>query len=174
LLKVAVPNEVEPSKNSTEPAGIPVAGATADTETDNDTAFENTDDGSGSTVNTVLVEAVFTTWSTAADVLAVKEKSPEYTAVNEWVPTVNPLVEIDAWPAPLTGMAPSDVAPSKNSTLPTGTPAPGAVTLTCAETVTCSPNNDGFGAEVTTVVVAAWFTVCTIEPIDVEKSTSPE
>ena len=54
------PSEVVPSRNSTEPAGIPVAGATAETLAFNVTGFEKID-GFGELVNTVAVPAVFTT-----------------------------------------------------------------------------------------------------------------
>ena len=55
-----MPSEVVPSRNSTEPAGIPVAGATAETLAFNVTGFEKID-GFGELVNTVEVPAVFTT-----------------------------------------------------------------------------------------------------------------
>jgi hypothetical protein len=53
------PNEVGPSKNSTVPAGIPVAGATADTVAANVTGLENTD-GFGELATTVDEPAVVT------------------------------------------------------------------------------------------------------------------
>ncbi len=57
------------------------------------------------------------------------------------------------------GAEPSDVAPSKNWTVPVGEPAPGGLTVTVAVSVTLVPNVDGFGALVSAVAVLAWFTV---------------
>ena len=94
--------------------------------------------------------------------------------MSEWFPTASDDVLIDAVP-PLTGDVPSDVAPSKNCTVPPGLPAPGALTVTVAVTVTLAPNVDGFGALATDVVVAAGLTVCACTP-DVlpVKFASPE
>ena len=58
--RATVPSEVVPSRNSTVPAGIPVAGATAETAAFNVTGFEKVD-GFGELVNTVSAPAVFTT-----------------------------------------------------------------------------------------------------------------
>jgi hypothetical protein len=60
---------------------------------------------------------------------------------------------------PESGDDPSDVAPSKNSTLPLGLPAPGGFTDTLAVSVTLLPNVDGFGALASDVLVLAGFTV---------------
>ena len=79
--------------------------------------------------------------------------------MSEWLPTANDDVLIDAVP-PLTGDVPSDVAPSKNWTVPPGLPAPGGLTVTVAVSVTLAPNVDGFGALASDVDVLAWFTVC--------------
>jgi len=54
---------------------------------------------------------------------------------------------------------PSEVVPSKNSTVPVGVPAPGALGVTVAVKVTDWPKTDGPGAPVTEVDVAPWFTV---------------
>jgi hypothetical protein len=74
-----------------------------------------------------------------------------------------------------TGAMPSDVGPSKNSTLPEAEPAPGAFTLTVAVIATLCPNVDGFGTVATLVVVLAWFTVwlCAAEVLPL-KLGSPE
>jgi hypothetical protein len=74
-----------------------------------------------------------------------------------------------------TGALPSDVAPSKNCTVPEAEPAPGGFTETLAVKATLSPTTDGFGALASDVLVLAWFTVwlCTAEVL-VEKLTSPE
>src|SRR2546430_278786 len=52
------------------------------------------------------------------------------------------------------------VAPSKNSTLPVGLPAPGEVTETVAVYVTLCPTTDGFDDEANAVEVLALLTVC--------------
>src|ERR1041385_2330474 len=57
------------------------------------------------------------------------------------------------------GDVPSDVAPSKNSTVPLGLPAPGGLTETVAGSATLWPTTDGFGDEPSAVDVAAAFTV---------------
>jgi hypothetical protein len=74
-----------------------------------------------------------------------------------------------------TGDEPSEVAPSKNWTVPEGEPAPGALAATVAVSVVCWPNNVGFGALVSDVLVLAWFTVwlCAADVL-VVKLASPE
>ena len=74
--------------------------------------------------------------------------------MSEWPPTASDDVLIEAVP-PLTGDVPSDVAPSKNCTVPV---APDGVTV--AVSVTLVPNVDGFGALASDVLVLAWLTVC--------------
>jgi hypothetical protein len=59
-----------------------------------------------------------------------------------------------------TGDVPNEVAPSKNSTVPPGLPAPGGVIVTVAVSATLAPNVDGFGALLSAVDVPAWWTVC--------------
>ena len=74
-----------------------------------------------------------------------------------------------------TGDVPRDVAPSKNSTLPLGEPAPGAFTDTVAVSVVDCPNSVGFGELVSDVAVLACFTVwlCAADVL-VVKLASPE
>ena len=52
------------------------------------------------------------------------------------------------------------VPPMVNVTVPVGVPVAGGTGVTWAVTVTVSPRAEGFGAEVTVVVVAAVLTVC--------------
>jgi hypothetical protein len=111
-------------------------------------------DGLGVLLSTVLVAAWFTVWLCVADVLPEKLASPEYTAVSECAPTASEDVLMLAVPAE-TGDVPSDVAPSKNSIEPPGSPAPGGFTATLALIVTDWPFTDGFGVLVTEVVVEA-------------------
>jgi hypothetical protein len=74
-----------------------------------------------------------------------------------------------------TGALPSNVAPSKNCTVPEGEPAPGGFTETLAVSATLSPTTDGFGALASDVLVLAWFTVwlCAADVL-VVKLASPE
>jgi hypothetical protein len=147
-----VPSDVAPSKNSTEPVapdGVTVAV--------NVTDWPNVD-GFGALASAVLELAGFTVWLCAGDVLPVKLASPEYTAVSEWTPAFRLLVLSTALPDE-TGLVPSDVAPSKNSTEPPGPPAPGETTETVAVSAMLAPNVDGFGALLSAVDVLAWFTV---------------
>jgi hypothetical protein len=70
---------------------------------------------------------------------------------------------------------PKGVAPSFRVTEPVGVPLPGATTTTVAVNVTVWPKCDGFGEEVSVVVVAALCTVCdrAAGEVLVRKSTSP-
>ena len=62
---------------------------------------------------------------------------------------------------PLESVAvPSDVEPSKNSTLPVAVPAPGDETATVAVIATDWPTTDGFGVLAIDVLVEAWPTDC--------------
>ena len=82
-------------------------------------------------------------------------------------------VVIDA--DPLSRVAvPIGTPPSRNVTFPDGIPDAGATAATVAVIVTDSPNNDGFGAELTWVDVEPWFRVWTTDPVEVTKSPSPE
>jgi ribosomal protein S5 len=74
--------------------------------------------------------------------------------VIEWLPTTSADVALVATP-PESGELPSEVAPSKNSTVPVA-----ADGVTVAVSVTLSPTTDGFGALVTAVVVLAFVTEC--------------
>ena len=58
-------------------------------------------------------------------------------------------------------------------TVPVGMPAPGSTGATTAEMVICWPWTDGFGAEVTVVVVVAGVTVWVSFPVDAAKLASP-
>jgi hypothetical protein len=168
----ALPSDVAPSKNWTEPPGLPAPGGTAVTVAVSVTLCANAD-GFGALVNDVVVLAGSTVCACAADVPPVKFGSPAYTAVSECPPTASDDVLIAAEP-PETVVVPSDVAPSKNSIEPPGLPAPGAFTDTLAVTVTLCPTTDGFGELVTAVLVLAWFTVCACTgDVLVENERSP-
>ena len=74
-LKVTVPKEVAPSKNSTVPVAVPAPG-----ETGLIVAVKVTDspktEGLTEDVNAVVVLALLTTWLTAEPVLVTKLESP--------------------------------------------------------------------------------------------------
>jgi hypothetical protein len=74
--------------------------------------------------------------------------------VIEWLPSASDDV-LSAAPPLESGDVPSDVAPSKNSTLPVATDG-----VTVAVSVTLSPTTEGFGEVVTAVALVGLFTTC--------------
>ncbi len=91
-----------------------------------------------------------------------------------WVATDNVLTGFVA--CPLINVAvPRLAAPSKNSTVPLGVPAPGDKALIVAVNVTLCPNADGVSEVITLVVVLALFTTCATadEVVLIMKFTSP-
>ena len=89
-----------------------------------------------------------------------------------WFPTASALVVKVAIPA-LRVPVPRGDPPSRNVTLPVGVPAPGAITLTVAVTVTDCPYTEGFCEEVTVVLVSGLFTCWLTLPLLVVKASSP-
>ena len=77
-VSAAVPMDVPPSKNSTEPVGVPAPGASTATVAVNVTSCPNTD-GVG-VPDTVVVVDAFSTTCVVDPVLVAKLASPEYTA----------------------------------------------------------------------------------------------
>ena len=75
-LKLTVPREVEPSKNSTVPVAVPAPGETAATVAVKVIDSPKTE-GFAEDVNAVVVLALLTTWFTAELVLVMKLASPE-------------------------------------------------------------------------------------------------
>jgi len=70
---------------------------------------------------------------------------------------------------------PSEVEPSKNSTVPFAVPAPGEPAATVAVKVTDWPKTEGFAEDVKVVVVLALFTTwLTAVLVLVTKLASPE
>ena len=65
-----------------------------------------------------------------------------------------------AVPSTPTVAVPIATAPSSNRTLPVGVHAPGGTAATVAVNVTACPGADGFGSDVSVVVVAAASTTC--------------
>jgi len=95
---------------------------------------------------------------TAALVLPLKLASPLYCAVIEKLPAwVNVALNV-AVPAADNGLVPIGIVPLRKVTVPVGVPAPGAITVTVAVNVTLCPTADGFGEELTVVVVLALLT----------------
>ncbi len=89
------------------------------------------------------------------------------------VPVASDVVVMQAWPAPLrVAVWLSPPGPVK-VTVPVGVPEPGAVVVTVAQTVTDWPHTDGFGVAVTSVVVAAGFTVTAVVPAEDAAQPSP-
>jgi hypothetical protein len=58
----------------------------------------------------------------------------------------------------VSGAVPSELAPSKNSTLPVAVPEPGGTTATPAVSATDSPASEGLGVLASVVVVEAGST----------------
>ncbi len=81
------------------------------------------------------------------------------------MPTASAEVVKLAWP-PLSVPAPIELPPSKNVTVPVCVPAPGAIAETVAVNVTDWPNTEGFGDDVTAVVVLDLLTTCGLPASD--------
>ena len=80
---------------------------------------------------------MLTVWDNAEEVLSLKLPSPRYFAVIECgLPLAVSAEVVNVAVVPAKAPAPSDVAPTKNSTLPVGIPTPGATTVTVAVKVT--------------------------------------
>jgi hypothetical protein len=89
----------------------------------------------------------------AADVLPVKFASPPYAAVIEWVPTESDEVVNAACRLALSVLVPIGVLPSKNCTVPVGSPVVELAAV--AVKVTGLPNADGFREDATVRELAA-------------------
>jgi hypothetical protein len=107
-----------------------------------------------------------TTCFIAIDVLPAKLESPPYTALIEFVPTVR--IEIANPAARFLSIAVSNkVAPFMNEMLSPFGGAP-MLEVTIAVKVTVSPYVDGFGEDLSVVVVAArtnWLTGADVLPL---------
>ena len=115
--KATVVSAVTPSKNVTEPDGIPVPGATVATSASNRTAAPEVV-GFDEEANVVVVDARLTTSESAAEVLGAAKGVPANEAVIGWLVTVVNGKVKNACPAVLRFAVPSHVAPSKNVTVP--------------------------------------------------------
>ena len=159
-IRLAVPSGVLPSKNVTEPLGLPDPGLTTPTVALSVTGCPYTD-GPMSIVSVVVVLAWLTISFTTAEVLPLKLlelSSPRYWAVRLWEAAASVETVRLAW-LPIRLAVPSGVLPSKNSTEPLGLPDPGLTTPTVALSVTGCPYTDGLLSTASVVVVAAWLTV---------------
>jgi hypothetical protein len=164
-VSVPVPRVVVPSRNVTEPVGVPPAPVTV--------AVNVTDwptcDGLMEDVSAVAL-VPRTTWEVALDVLDAKFASPAYFAVIECVPAVSVDVANVATPE-LRVPDPRVVAPSRNVTVPVGVPP---VPVTVAVNVTDWPAVDGLTDEASTVVLGLPLTTCvTTEDVLPAKLVSP-
>ena len=114
---VPVPSVVAPSLNVTVPVAVPLPGETAATVAVKVTDWPKTD-GLAELVNVVVVFAWLTVCVTAEDVLVPNVfATPPYDAVRLCEPAVNE--DTASVAVPLFSVAvPSDVAPSKNVTVP--------------------------------------------------------
>ena len=151
---IPVPRIAEPSSNVTVPVGTPAPGASAVIVAVNVTDWPKTD-GLADEVTDELVASGFTTWLNEDEVLAVKLPSAPYTAVIEWLPTASAEVVNVAIPEPFKVPVPRVVEPSRNVTVPVGTPDPGASEVIVAVKVTDWPKIDGLAEEAMIDVVAS-------------------
>jgi hypothetical protein len=154
------PRLVAPSRNITVPVGtfVPLAGVTLAI---NETLAPVVP--VAGPVSIVVVEmsaAAFTVCVSAGEVSAAKFVSPLYCAVIECDPGVSAVVDNVAFPPAPTVPIPREVAPSKNVTVPVIVPAVAEETV--AVNVTLAPVVDGFKADVTTEVVAAFVPAFTV------------
>lgn len=122
LSRPELPSVWVPSMKVTDPVGTLLPAAAAVTVAVKVTLWPNAMGFAEATTATVVPP---TSSMLGTEVLARKlALSPLYSAVIEWLPTVNEEVEMLAAPA-LNGAVPSGVVPSRKVTEPIGTPAPG-------------------------------------------------
>jgi hypothetical protein len=161
LESVAVPSMVFPSAKVTDPtAEFGVIDAVKTTFCPKFEGFSEDD-------KAVLVEVIaFTVCVMADDVLALNVPSPAYAAVRECEPTLSALVLRVATP-PLSMLVPRLVEPSRNVTLPVACDGE-----TVAVNVMICPGAEGFGVEVSVVVVAGEMTFSTAPPKENELRVS--
>ena len=169
-VKVTVPREVTPSKNSTVPVAIPAPGETAPTVAVKVTDSPNTE--GVVEANVVVVLALLTTWLTAELVLVTKLESPEYSAVMLFEPTASDAMDKVAAPD-VRVPVPMMLEPFLKVTVPEAVPAPGAVAATFAVKVTDSPKTEGVVEANVVVVLALLTTWLTAELVLVTKLESP-
>src|SRR6266478_1658566 len=108
---------------------------------------------------TVAVGLGMTVSVSTAEVLVLKLPSPLYTAVIEWVAAESVEVVNVALPE-LSVPLPSEVAPSRNVTVPLGVPVPGATTATIPVKVTDCAKQAGLSEAASVIVVSALLTFC--------------
>ena len=77
-----------------------------------------------------------------------------------WVPRLSDDVAKVAWRAAFSVPVPMSMPPSRNLTVPVGTPAPGETAVTVTVKVIVSPEHAGFIGETSAVLVFARLTVC--------------
>jgi len=152
-LTVPVPSVVDPSLNVTVPLDDPPkAGVMAAVKVTACPCVE----GFSEEASFVVVLAFLTVSVSAGEVLVRRLVLPEYTAVMEWLPTVNVLTLRVATPLLFNVADPNPVVPFLKVTLPVGTPV--VLHFTVAVSVTDCPYEDGFTEDATLVELAALFT----------------
>jgi hypothetical protein len=121
----------------------------------------------------VVTAAAVTVCVKPVEVLELKLLSPLYLARIKWFPTAKADVVKVATPELLSVELPRVALVSRKVTVPVGVPEP--VEVTVAVNVTACPDTDGFGDDMSVVVVPALElpTVCTVLPLLVKKLPSP-
>jgi hypothetical protein len=109
-------------RNCTVPVAVPAPGEAADTVAVKVTVWPAVE-GFGLVVTPVVVPARLTVTVAAADVLPRYAASPEYAAVNEWLPGVSVVIaELVADPFTSETAPPTAPPSTKNCTVPVGVP----------------------------------------------------
>jgi hypothetical protein len=160
--------------NVTEPVGVPTPGAATDIVALRVSVCPTT--GAGVlTLSTVLVVSRPTVMAEAVEVEVVSFESPEYTAMNEWLPGLAKAGSVRLAVVPVRATVPSVVAPSMNVTEPVGVPTPGATTETVALSVSDWPTSGAAVVTASAVFVVSTPTVMA-EAVEVElvSFVSPE
>ena len=155
-LSVAVPSVLPPSLKVTVPVGIPPDDEV--TWAVNVTAWP-TKDGLSEELSVVVVVIFWTVCFSVPELLPKKVPSPPYTALMLCDPVASEDVLNVACPDAFNVPVPTLVFPSKNVTVPVGTPP--APEIDAVKVTICS-NADGLADEARVVVLAARFTVCVI------------
>jgi hypothetical protein len=119
-----------------------------------------------------LTAGATTIWSRAGEVLALRLTSPEYSAVIEWVPTERLAVVREARPDAFSVAVPRLVAPSRNVTVPVGTPPAGVEVVTVAVNVTPWATFEGFAEDARAVLVGALLTTMLKEVVPLPEDSS--
>ena len=150
LLSDSTPPRSTPlSRNWTWPVGVPLPGALATTVTVKLTSSPHAA-GVAEGVRIVVVLSACTVCVIWALLARKGVAAPPYSAVIGWPPTARLDVVKVAWPCPFSVPVPSVVEPSRNVTMPVGTPAP---EVTVAVSVIDCPDTEVLDVDCKAVVV---------------------